>query len=122
MHHQIVLVSAFFADQLQQPLRAFQIARVGVHEDGAVAVALGGVDVELRHFVHVQVALGRAHLLPLLVQALGGMNFAKGLHGQEKDQLKRGHLSADGLALQGLDKALSGSHGDSPFRLRVFGG
>ncbi|ERI70197.1 hypothetical protein HMPREF1548_02560 [Clostridium sp. KLE 1755] len=46
----------------------------------------------------MKAALPVTHLVPLLIKTVGGMHLAEGLHGQKKDQLKGGHLAADGLA------------------------
>ena len=81
-----------------------------MHEDVAVILPLGDIEIELGLFVHVQVSLCSVHLLPMGVMPLGIVHLAEGLHGQEKHQLKGGYLAADGLAPQGFNKTLAMCH------------
>ncbi len=96
VHHQVVLIAALFADLLQEALGVLRVPGVGVDEDGAVAVALGGLDVDVGHVGDLQFALVFAHLVPLGVDPVVGVHLAEGLHGEEEHQLEGGHLAADG--------------------------
>ena len=71
---------------------------IGMDKNSAVAISFCRIDIKLGHFIHMKAALPVTHLVPLLIKTVGGMHLAEGLHGQEKDQLKGGHLAADRLA------------------------
>ena len=95
MGQQEVLVPTLGPNLLQQPLERREVSAKGVHKDGAVAVAPGDLDVEVRDIPDMERLLRPAHLIPLPKRPLRHMDPAKRLHGEEKHQLKGGDLSPD---------------------------
>ena len=110
VHHEKIFVTALLPDGFQQPLNVGEITGIGMDENGTVAIALGGVDVEIRHIVDMQLLFRIAHLIPLAEVALAGVYLAESFHGQEEHQLKGGHLAADGFAFQSSDKSFPIGH------------
>ena len=115
MGEQAVLVAADSADILQRLLIALQSAGRAQHHDGAMAVSLGDVHVQLGDVLQVRLLFAAAHLIPLEVGAVAGMEPSEGLHRQPEFQLERGHLSADGFASERADEAFSRGHVITPF-------
>ena len=90
MDHQEVGVAGELPDGLQNGPGGFDVvghlavgAGVGMDKDGAVVVLFRGLYVGLGHVHQVEAALGGAHLIPLGVVPVQGVDSSDGLHGEE---------------------------------------
>jgi hypothetical protein len=120
MAHEEIAVARLFADQIDQVQRLFYVIRVGMDKDGAVFEALGSLDIDIRHLCPVQPALFFFHLVPLLVEAMGGMHLAERFHGEEENQLKVRHTPADRFTVEGGDERFGeGSSSTDSERIRT---
>ena len=108
--HDKVAVAGALADQVDQVQRLFDGVGVGVNKDGAVAVAFGRGDVDIGHLAAVQGALLLLHLPPLRVVAMGRVDLAKRLHGEEEDQFEVRHQPGQWAAFQCGNKAFARLH------------
>ena len=73
-------------------------------------IAAGSVDKKVCHIVDMEILLCAAHLFPLVVASVVGVNFSEGFHCEIENQLKGGNSSADLLPFQGFNKAFSFCH------------
>lgn len=79
-------------------------------KDCTVIILFRYLDVSLGHIHQVETPLGGTHLVPLLIVPVTRMDPTDGLHGQEHDQLKVGHMTLNRFSPKGLDKFFSGRH------------
>ena len=111
MDHEEVLVAAAAADGVHEPARLFLVVGIRMEEDGAVVVTLGRGDEQVRHVLPVELPFRFAHLVPLMVAAMAGMDLAEGFHRQEEDKLEVGDQAGQRTAFERRDESFARCHG-----------
>ena len=110
MHEEEVFAAGFFADAAKQAAVRLEAPGLGHDEDGAPFAFFGGLYIDVRHVVEVQRALGGAHLEPLRIVAVQGVDAAEHFHGEVVHQFKVRHAPGEGAAFEGGDEAFPWCH------------
>ncbi len=115
--HQGVGATGQLPDGLQNLPRSLNVggqlaggAGLGMDKNGAVMVLVGRLNVRLGHIHQMEATLGPAHLIPLGIIPVTGVDPAHSFHGQEYHQLEMGHMALNGFAAQSGLKCLFWRH------------
>ena len=117
MHHNKILVAGSVADGLEQIHNRFVLPRGGMYENRTVMIPLGDLDVQVGIILYMQHLLMTAHLIPLIVLPLGGVNAPERLHCQKKLQLEMRDTPRNRLAAKRADKMFPFGHYPASFLL-----
>ena len=114
VREQGVFIAAEFPDPFHTAAIGFHIPTGNsVVKNSRVLITSGGVDIQAGYFIDMKLLFRPAHLLPLRVMALGGMQFAECFHRQKENQFEMWNQAGDRTAFQCGDEFFPFFHKES---------